>query len=196
MIIGLTGNIATGKSTIMQLAAENGATTIDADKVGHAVLRMDSVKLQIRQTWGDEILDADGEVIRSALGRIVFGDAAELNKLEAITHPAIWSEIARRVTESESDVIVIESIKLLEGPMKRACDRIWVTTCSAETQIKRLLEFRNMDEADARQRVAAQSSQAEKIAQADAVFDTNGTMDETILQFNAEWTLVRALQTG
>jgi dephospho-CoA kinase len=182
-IIGLTGNIATGKSAIMQLAAEQGATTIDADKVGHHVLRMEAVKQRIRTTFGDQIFDAAGEVIRPALGRIVFADPDQLKRLEGITHPAIWSEIARRVTACESNVVVIESIKLLEGPMKQLCDQIWVTTCSAETQIARLLEFRGMDEADARQRVAAQSAQAEKIAQADVVFDTNGTMEQTIMQF-------------
>lgn len=193
-IIGLTGNIATGKSTIMQLAAGRGATTIDADKVGHGVLRMETVKQQIRTTFGDAVLDEEGQVIRPALGRIVFADPEELKKLEGITHPAIWSDIGRQVLESESDVVVIESIKLLEGPMKRVCDRIWVTACSAETQIARLLEFRGMSEADARQRVFAQSPQSEKIAQADAVFDTNGTMEETIAQFNAEWTIIQQLQ--
>ncbi len=195
IIIGLTGNIATGKSTIMQLAAEKGATTIDADKVGHGVLRMETVKQQIRTTFGDAVFDANGDVIRPALGRIVFADPEALKQLEAITHPAIWSDIARRVRESDSTVVVIESIKLLEGPMKQVCERIWVTTCSAETQIARLLEFRNMDAADARQRVTAQAPQAAKIAQADAVFDTNGTMEETIAQFNAEWTFVRSSQT-
>ena len=186
-IVGLTGNIATGKSTVMRLAAERGATIIDADKVGHGILHNERVKQILRDAFGDTIFDENNAVIRPALGKIVFSDPAKLKQLESITHPAIRQEIGERIANATSEVVIVEAIKLLEGPLKDYAQQIWVTTCNPESQVKRLIEFRGMNEADARQRVNAQSSQADKIAQADVVFDTNGSMDETIHQFDVAW---------
>ena len=190
MIIGLTGNIATGKSTIMQMAAERGATIIDADKVGHSILQNEQVKQTLRDTFGDTIFDIDGEVIRPALGKIVFGDSAKLKQLEGITHPAIRQEIGQRIADATSSVVIVEAIKLLEGPLKEHAQQIWVTACEPETQVARLIEFRGMNNADARQRVNAQSPQSAKIEQADVVFDTNGTLADTKRQFLEIWSKV------
>ncbi|MGB1249831.1 MAG: dephospho-CoA kinase [Candidatus Promineifilaceae bacterium] len=195
-VIGLTGNIATGKSTVMRLAAENGATTIDADKIGHGILQNEQVKQTLRETFGDTIFDENNEVIRPALGRIVFSDPAKLQQLEAITHPAIRDEIGERIANATSEVVIVEAIKLLEGPLKNHANYIWVTVCNPESQVARLIQYRGMSEADARQRVTAQSPQFDKIEQADVVFETNGSMEETVQQFQSEWAALLGESTG
>ncbi len=186
-VIGLTGNIATGKSAVMAMAAEHGAETIDADKVAHGILRSALVKHDVLQLFGSGVFADDGEIDRPALGKIVFSDPQKMRDLEAITHPAIRREIGERIQNSEAAIVIVEAIKLLEGPLKDHCDQIWVTACSAETQIARLIQYRHASEEDAQRRVNAQSPQAEKIAQADVVFDTNGTMAQTVEQFNHAW---------
>ena len=187
LVVGLTGNIATGKSAVMALAAELGAETIDADKVAHGILRSVVVKHDIRLLFGDGVFDSSGEVDRPALGKVVFSDPAKLRALEDITHPAVRREIGRKIADSQAKVVVVEAIKLLEGPLKDHCDQVWVTACSAETQIQRLMTYRESTEADARQRVNAQSPQADKIALADVVIDTNGSMEQTVQQFSEAW---------
>ena len=187
VVVGLTGNIATGKSTVMALARERGADTIDADKVAHGILRNGQVKAAIRAGFGDAVFDEAGEVVRPALGKIVFAEPEKMRELEAITHPAVREEIGRKITTSTAPVVIVEAIKLLEGPLKDHCDAIWVTACSAETQIARLMKYRNSAEDDARMRVTAQSPQEDKIAQADSVINTDGSLEETESQFITAW---------
>ena len=196
-IIGLTGNIATGKSAVMRLAAEHGALTIDADHVVHELLANDvELRDSIAQVFGAEVLRADGSVDRPALGRIVFDHPERLRRLEELVHPEVREEIARRVASAEAPVVVIEAIKLLEGPLAAACDQIWVTTCAPETQLERLRVCRGMDEAAASSRVRAQAPQSEKIARADVVIRTDGLMAETAAQFETAWAaLSDAIQT-
>lgn len=186
-IIGLTGNIATGKSTVTRLAAERGAVIIDADRVAHDVLQSEDVWREVIVAFGPEVSLPDGRVDRAALGRIVFGDPDKLRQLEGLTHPAVRAEIARQIAAAGDAILLVEAIKLLEGPLAAACDQIWVTTCPRETQLERLRVCRGMDEATAIGRVDAQAPQAEKIARADVVIDTGGTMDETVAQFAAAW---------
>ncbi len=188
LIIGLTGNIATGKSAIMRLAAERGALTIDADRVVHELLAGDAaIQAAVVEAFGPEARRADGGIDRAALGRIVFGDPARLARLESILHPATRAEIARRVATADAPVVMIEAIKLLEGPLATLSDRIWVTTCTRETQMERLRVCRGMDEASAAARIDAQPPQAGKIARADVVIHTDGLMADTQAQFEAAW---------
>lgn len=188
VILGLTGNIATGKSAVMRLAAERGALAIDADKVVHELLDGDAtIQAAVAEAFGPEVRRADGRIDRAALGRIVFGDAGKLRQLEGLLHPAARAEIARRVAAADAPVVVIEAIKLLEGPLATLCDRIWVTTCTRETQMERLRVCRGMDEASAAARIDAQPPQAGKIARADVVIHTDGLMADTQAQFEAAW---------
>ncbi len=187
-IIGLTGNIATGKSAVMRLAAERGALTIDADGVVHELLAGDAgIQAQVVAAFGEGVRRAGGGIDRAALGAIVFGDPARLRQLEAILHPAVRLAIARRVADSDAPVIIIEAIKLLEGPLAAMCDQIWVTACARETQMARLRVCRGMDEASAAARIDAQSPQADKIARADVVITTDGLLRETEAQVAAAW---------
>jgi dephospho-CoA kinase len=187
-IIGLTGNIATGKSAVMRLAAGRGALTIDADAVVHELLNRDAaIQAAVVEAFGPETRRADGSIDRAALGQIVFGDPARLRQLEGLLHPAARAEIARRVAAAGEAVVMIEAIKLLEGPLAALCDEIWVTACARETQLARLRVCRGMDGATATARIDAQAPQADKIARADVVIHTDGTMAETQAQFDVAW---------
>jgi len=187
-IIGLTGNIATGKSAVMRFAAERGALTIDADRVVHELLDGDTaIQEAVAAAFGPGVRRAGGRIDRAALGRLVFDDPAQLRRLEGILHPAVRAAIARRVAGSEAAVVVIEAIKLLEGPLVALCDQVWVTTCARETQLERLRVCRGMDAADAVARVDAQNPQEEKVARADVVIHTGGLLRETEAQVARAW---------
>ncbi len=187
-IIGLTGNIAMGKSLARRLLKELGAFTIDADQVAHAVIRRGQpAHAAIVQAFGDHILDADGEIVRSKLAEIVFSEPASLRQLEAITHPAVRRRIETLVRAAESDVVVIEAIKLLEGALREAVDAVWVVDAPPASQLSRLVEQRGMTKAQAQQRIAAQNSQAEKLAAADVIIRNAGSLAETRAQVVAAW---------
>lgn len=193
VVIGLTGNIATGKSAVMRLAAERGALTIDADRVVHDLLENDDgIQSAVATAFGPDVRRANGSIDRGRVGQIVFGNPQALARLEGILHPAVRLEIARRVQTTTAPVVMIEAIKLLEGPLAAACDLIWVTACSRERQLERLRVCRGMDDETAATRVDAQPPQAEKIARADVVIDTGGLMRDTQAQFEAAWVAVEA----
>ncbi len=188
MIIGLTGNIATGKSTVMALAVEQGAYGIDADRVVHDVYAADHALLaKLRLMFGDAIFYADGALNRPALGAIVFNDKQAMYQLEAVVHPAIRVELGRRLDAATSDIVMVEAIKLFESPIIMRCQQVWVTTCTAEQQIGRLVAHRGMTAEAAAQRVHAQAPQTEKLKRADVIIDTNGTIDDTAAQFKIAW---------
>jgi dephospho-CoA kinase len=187
-IVGLTGNIATGKSAVMRMAAERGALAIDADKIVHSLLETNAeVQEAVAAAFGRDVRRDDGTIDRTALGEIVFSDAKELQKLERILHPAVRREIVQLVEESEASVIVIEAIKLLEGELVELIDQVWVTRAPRRTQIERLVVCRGMDVETATLRVNAQHPQEAKVARADLVIDTDGTMAATRSQFDVAW---------
>lgn len=188
IVIGLTGNIATGKSAVMKMAADKGALTLDADEVVHRILESDSrVQTDIGLAFGPQVRKPDGGVDRNALAAIVFKDPAALKRLERITHPAVRRALFQRIDESVAGVVVIEAIKLLEGGLAAECDQIWVTSCPVETQIQRLMVCRGMDRDTATVRVNAQAPQEEKVDKAGVVIDTDGTMADTKAYFELAW---------
>ncbi len=188
IVIGLTGNIATGKSAVMRFAAEHGALTIDADKVVHHVLNTNqAVQIKIVETFGDSVKAPNGSVDRAALGRIVFNDPQKLNQLEALVHPEVRPLIEQQIEQSNARVIMIEAIKLLEGDLVDYCDKVWVTNCGKFLQLQRLIIARGMDEEAAFARIVAQEAQDEKLARADVVIDTSGPLTETRKQVVAAW---------
>jgi dephospho-CoA kinase len=187
-LIGLTGNIATGKSTVAAMLARLGATVIDADKVAHQIMgRGGEVYDQIVAAFGPVVVGADGEIARGRLGRIVFDDPAELRRLEEIVHPAVGVEVRQRVLSAETAVVVIEAIKLIEAAWHHACHTLWVTTCPTEQQIERLMAERSLRFKEAKQRVAAQPPQIEKIRLADVIIDTSGDLAGTRRQVEVAW---------
>lgn len=187
-IIGLTGNIATGKSTVARMLSDLGATVIDADRVAHEVMRAGTpVHRAVVEAFGPEVLRPDGEIDRARLGARVFSDPQALAQLEAIVHPAVLEEVARRIVAAPTPVVVVEAIKLIESGVAEAFDALWVTTCSFEEQVRRLMADRGLSRQDAQQRIRAQPPQEAKIARADVVISTNGSLEETRAQVEAAW---------
>ena len=187
-LIGLTGNIATGKSLARGILAELGAETIDADHIAHQVIRRgEAAYAEIIAAFGDDILSLDGEIERAALGAIVFADAARLRKLEGITHPAIRRRIDQLIRQSEASVVVVEAIKLLEGELRHAVDAVWVVDASPATQLARLMTKRGFSEAEARKRIALQNSQADKLREADVIIGNDGDIEATRAQVERAW---------
>lgn len=187
-VVGLTGNIATGKSTVLQYMAEKGAHTIDADKLAHRAMKPGGrAYASIVETFGEEILAADGTIDRKALGRIVFADPAALRRLEAISHPAVFAMARCEIHHTEARVVMIEAIKLLEGKTRTLCDEIWVVTARPETQLQRLMNGRGLDRDTAQQRMDAQAPQAEKVRQADRVIENDGSPADLRAQLDAGW---------
>ena len=188
IIVGLTGNIATGKSAIMKIAAEQGALTLDADKVVHSIMNNDrALQRAIIEAFGNEVAAEDGHINRSALAKIVFNNPEKLARLEGLIHPTVRQEIHKYISLNDAKVVMIEAIKLLEGTLKDDCQQIWVAHCDRQRQLDRLLICRGMDQETAEMRLNAQSAQEEKVAQANVVIDTGGTMAQTKEQVLAAW---------
>lgn len=187
-VIGLTGNIATGKSVVRRMLEHAGAFGVDADALSHrAIERGAPGHTAVVQSFGKYILKNDGEIDRAKLGQIVFSDPAALKLLEGIVHPIVRQGVDHLISRSKHRVVVLEAIKLLESPLREMCDVIWVVTASEETQLARLAQRRGMGEAEARRRMASQSLQSEKAAQADTVIDNSGSIEETWEQVKEAW---------
>jgi dephospho-CoA kinase len=187
-IVGLTGNIATGKSTVMRMAAEAGALTLDADSVVHQLMETDdSLQQAVAAAFGAGVRRDGGAINRSVLADIVFSDPDALLRLERLVHPAVRRQVREQVASSDARVVFIEAIKLLEGELAELVDQVWVTRAPRRTQIERLMVCRGLDAETAAMRVNAQAPQEAKVARADVVIDTDRTMEATRAQFKAAW---------
>ena len=188
LVIGLTGNIACGKSTVLRRLAARGAGVIDADAVTRDLQRRGQPGFDATVAlFGPEVIGPDGELDRRAIGNRVFADPPALARLEAAIHPLVRTEIARQLATLPTPVIVIDAIKLLESPLVHYCREIWVVTCTPEQQVARLTTSRGLSEAEARLRVQAQPPQEEKVARATVVIDNSGTIAATLRQVDAAW---------
>jgi len=187
-VIGLTGNIATGKSVVRKMLEHLGAYGIDADALGHRAIAKDAPGYKpVLDTFGKWILAPDGQIDRGKLARVVFADPDALNQLEAIVHPLVRRAIDILIRRSTQKVIVVEAIKLLEGPLRQACDTVWVTYTQKPTQISRLTKKRGLSVAVAHQRVNSQPSQVEKVKAANTVVQNEGSFDDTWQQVTKAW---------
>ena len=188
-VIGLTGNIGCGKSTVAGMLRDLGVATIDADAVARQVRNNDGVaRRRIEERVGT--LDA-GE-----LAEVVFTDPAALADLEAILHPPVRDEVRARLAElmnAGAEAACIEAIKLLESPLLDRCDEIWVVHCGEADALARLAE-RGVDEDAARARLANQTSQEEKVAAANRVIDGSASLDETRRQVEAAYRALMAVR--
>ncbi len=190
-VIGLTGNIATGKSVVRKMLEHLGAYGIDADALGHRAIAKDAPGYQeVVDTFGKWILAPDGQVDRAKLARVVFSDPDALTQLESIVHPLVRQAVDLLIRRSSQKVIVVEAIKLLEGPLREACDTIWVTYAQKQTQISRLTKKRGLSVAVAHQRVNSQPPQNEKVNAADTVIQNEGSFEETWQQITKAWKIL------
>lgn len=187
-VIGLTGNIAVGKSVVRQMLQHLGAYTVDADGLTHQAMAPGApAYLPIVEMFGRFVLNEDGTVNRAVLGSIVFSFPEALAKLEVIVHPVVSQAIQTLIGRAKQRVIVIEAIKLLESDLMKHVDAVWVVDALPETQLKRLTEKRRMTEDEARKRIIAQRPQADKIARSNVIIMNDGNVEETWKQVQAAW---------
>lgn len=196
-VIGLTGNIATGKSVVRRMLEHLGAYTIDADALSHRVITKGAPGYQpVLETFGKWLLDPDGQINRNKLGRLVFADPETLEQLEGIIHPYVRQAIDILIKRAKQRVIVVEAIKLLEGGLSNQCDAIWVADAPEEIQIERLMRKRSMSREDALQRVRAQSAQQDKLKAADVIIRNNGSYEDLWKQVSEMWKIVSPSEEG
>jgi dephospho-CoA kinase len=181
IVIGLTGPIGCGKSTVAAHLATRGGLVIDADALARVVTSPGRPALPaIRARFGDAVFDDRGELDRSALATIVFDDPVALKHLEAIVHPAVRAEVEARLASAEAEAApftVIEAIRLVEGGLAARCTEVWLVACDRPTQRARLRQ-RHMDPADAERRIAAQGDITERTAPAAThILRTDGALD-------------------
>jgi dephospho-CoA kinase len=187
-VIGITGNIATGKSVVRKMLEHLGAYGIDADALAHrAMAKGGPGHPMIVDAFGQWVLDEEEQIDRARLAKIVFTDPTALGKLEAIVHPLVTHAVDLLVRRAKQNVVAIEAIKLLETDLAAGCDTIWVVDAPQELRIARLMHKRNMTEATARQRIAAQSPQEQKIRAAKTIIKNEASFENTWEQVQKEW---------
>jgi dephospho-CoA kinase len=188
-LIGLTGGIGAGKSTVASLLADLGAVIIDADQVARDVVAVGQPALEhIAEAFGPEILSPDGSLNRPALGSIVFTNESAREKLNAIVHPAVRERTEALFAGSAlNDVVVYDVPLLIEADTKYPYDMVVVAMAPEDVRAERLMTMRGMTESEARSRIEAQASDEQRLAIADVVIDTGGSLEHTREQVENLW---------
>ena len=190
-VIGLTGGIGSGKSTVARYLAGLGAVVIDLDKVGHEVLKSGSQAFnRVVSEFGKDILNASGEIDRARLGNLVFKNQKALLRLNRIMHPAIDEIVNKKIEKYRRrgvKVVVLEAAAMLEAGRAAQADEIWVTIAPETTVLHRLSERSGYSEKESRARIRSQLANEERIEQANVVIDTDCSLDELKARVEAEW---------
>jgi dephospho-CoA kinase len=194
-VIGLTGGIAAGKSTVSAQLAELGAHVIDADRVGHAVITPQGEAYpEVVAAFGTEILEEDGSISRQKLGAIVFATPERLAQLNAISHPRMAERMAREIdalrrrrSRERPRAIVLDAAILFEAGWHTLCDVIWTVEAPAAVAIERLVQRNQLTPAEAQARLDAQMSNAERAARAQRVLRNDGSLDALAEQVARAW---------
>lgn len=193
MIIGLTGNIGSGKSTVSRRLAELGAEVIDTDCVARDVVAPGTPGLEkVVREFGPEVLGSSGELDRAVMASIVFNNPGARASLEAIIHPEVFRAVGQKTSDyregrGNTPLLVVEVPLLIEAGMNGMMDEIWVVTVSPEAQVKRVMARSGLSREDVLKRIKAQMPQEEKLKYADRVIDNSGSVEETIRQVDALW---------
>jgi len=195
ILVGLTGGIGSGKSTVSEMLAHRGAIIVDADRITRDLQRPGSPLLaELVAEFGGDIVDASGALDRAALANRVFGDPEQLKRLNAIVHPAVGREMARQLDEQKNtdNVVVLDIPLLVENPREGLCGTI-VVDLPVDVAVSRLVEFRGMTRDDAEARVGRQATREQRLAIADRVIDNSGALSELERQVDAVWEWARGL---
>jgi len=194
LIIGLTGGIVGGKSTVASMFRDLGAKIIDADKLGHSVILPNKPAWKkIVKIFGKDILQNDLTIDRKKLGKIVFANQALLKKLNEVTHPEITKiikkeiNLARNATNNQGKVLIVDAALIYEAKIDRFMDKIIVVYIDKDKQIKRLIKRNNLSKEEALQRIKSQMPMKEKVKMTDYVIDNNSTLDKTKEQVEKIW---------
>ncbi len=196
-IIGLTGSIASGKSTVSRILAECGAPVVDADLIARAVAERGEVGWQkIVEAFGKDVLQENGQLDRGKIGEMIFRDSAKRAELDSIMHPIILERMEAEIAayEKQGEAIVILDIPLLlELGWQDKVSVVWLVAVSPDTQKKRLMARNNLTEDQAAVRIASQMSIEEKRRYADVIIDNDGTLEETVHTVQARWAEVKQM---
>ena len=194
LIVGLTGGIVGGKSTVASMFRDLGAKIIDADRLGHSViLPYKSAWKKIVKLFGEDILRNDLTINREKLGKIVFADQGFLKKLNEITHPEIIKliqkeiNLARAKTQNQEKILITDAALIYETKIDRLMDKVIVVYIEEDEQIKRLIKRNNLSKDEALQRIKSQIPMKEKIKMADYVIDNSSSLDKTKKQVEKIW---------
>ncbi len=193
MILGVTGNIASGKSSVCRELARRGARVVDADQLAREVVAPGSSVLeQLVNSFGEDILTIDGSLDRKRLGDLVFSDPVARRHLNAIIHPAIAALSMQRLQQlrDTTPLIIYAAPLLYEVGAEARVDKVLLVTIDPDVQLARLMERDGLDEQSARQRIAAQMPQEQKAARADYLVDNSASREETIAQIERLWPLL------
>jgi dephospho-CoA kinase len=195
IVIGLTGGIGAGKSSVSARLAERGAVVIDADAIVRQMQRSGGpLFVKMVEHFGEGIVGADGELDRQAIAELVFNDAEKLKELNGLTHPAVQAEMARRIGEvAGTDAIVIMDIPLLTSK-RQGMGNVIVVDAPVDTAVERLVTQRGLDEADARARIANQISREERLELADFVIDNGGDLAQLESEIERCWEWLSGLE--
>lgn len=184
--IGLTGGIASGKSTVADLFAEHDVPIIDTDVIARQLVQPGMPALdEIRTTFGDDVFDWQGQLDRACMREVVFSDASRREQLESILHPRIRDEAIAQSGATDGPYQIIVVPLLVESPMRDFMDRVLVVDCDEETQLNRLLTRDAENEDQARRILAAQASRADRLGIADDIISNDGDLETTRQQVNA-----------
>jgi dephospho-CoA kinase len=190
-VIGLTGGIGSGKSTVSRFLADLGAVIIDADKIGHEVYRPDTgTWRKLVKTFGSGILATDNTIDRKKLGAIVFGDETELKRLNAIIHPQITEIIKKRIADYRRQgvsVVVVDAPVLFEANAKNLVEEVWVVVSNEANVIKRAIARTSLPEEQIRSRIRSQLSNEERIKRAQVVIHNDGTAEDLQKKVHKLW---------
>lgn len=196
-VIGLTGGIGSGKSTVSRFLAQLGAVIVDADRVGHEALSTDSqVRRELLATFGWQVISPSGEVNRKKLGEIVFSNPESLSQLNQIMHPRMYDMVEAQLEEYRRQgvgVVVLEAPLLIEANWTSLVDEVWVTVASQSTVLRRLKEKLGLSEPEALVRIRSQLPSEERVKHADVIIDTDCSLDELKAKVKGLW---EALHTG
>lgn len=196
IVIGLTGNIGTGKTTVCQILAKHGAKVVDADRLGHELLRpYTQTWRELVLTFSKSILKPDNEIDRRQLGEVVFNDPKALAKLNQILHPRMYQIAKERIEDwrkQGAKVVVLEAPLLIEAGWTSLVDQIWVTAAPEAVIVERLKKYKGLDEAQVLSRLHSQLPQEEKLSQADEIISTDCSLPELEARVEKLWQKVAA----
>jgi dephospho-CoA kinase len=188
-LLGLTGNIACGKSTVGQLLAQRyDADYVDADRLVHALYAAATPETAaIADRFGHDLLKEDGTIDRRRLGDMVLSDRAALKDLEGILNPGVRNAILERIAQTSAPVLVLDAIRLIEAGLAERCDTVWVVVCDRANQLQRLQASRALTAEQAALRIAAQTPAEDKVRRANAVITNDGSLDNLAKQVETAW---------
>ena len=190
-VIGLTGGIGSGKSTVSQFLAELGAVILDADRVGHETLKPDTeVWREVVAAFGRQVLTPGGNIDRAKLGEIVFGKPESLSRLNQIMHPRMFNMVKAQLEEYQRqgvDVVVLEAPLLIEAGWTSLVDEVWVTVASESTVLRRLKERIGLSQSESLARIYSQLSSEERTKHADVIINNDGNLDELKARVGELW---------